>query len=59
MIKSLIFLTFVLILFSSCSKKPVNCKISPDLEKIGESAVENLENLSETNLKSGKMRCDF
>ena len=59
MIKSLIFLTFVLILFSSCSKKPVNCKILPDLEKIGESAVENLENLSETNLKSGKMRCNF
>ena len=59
MIKSLIFLTFVLILFSSCSKKSINCKISPDFEKIGESALENKENLSETNLKNGKMRCDF
>ena len=57
--KSLILLTFVLILFSSCSKKSINCKISPDLEKIGESAVENLENLSETELKSAQIQCQY
>ena len=29
------------------------------LQDYGESAVENIENLAETNLKSGKMICNF
>ena len=57
--KKAIFLLFVLVLFTSCSKKVEYCKFSPDLERIGESAVENIENLAETNLKSGKMSCNF
>tara|TARA_X000001316_G_scaffold8872_1_gene2409 strand:- start:140 stop:319 length:180 start_codon:yes stop_codon:yes gene_type:complete len=57
--KKAIFLLFVLVLFTSCSKKVEDCKFSPDLERIGESAVENIENLAETNLKSGKMICNF
>ena len=47
---------FVLI---SCSKTVENCKIRPDYEKIGESAIENKENLSETELKSAQINCKF
>mgnify|MGYP003147555079 CR=1 FL=1 len=47
---------FVLI---SCSKSVENCKIKPDLERIGESALENVENLSETEWRSANMSCDF
>jgi len=53
---------FVLVLFFfliSCSGVRQNCKISPDLERIGESALENRENLSETELRSGKVACNF
>lgn len=53
---------FVLILFFftiSCSGMRENCKIKPDLERIGESAQENLENLSETELRAMKMSCGF
>ena len=53
---------FVLILFflvSGCSKTVKNCKISPDYERIGESVVENSQNITETEYKSGKMTCDF
>ena len=53
---------FVLSLFflaSGCSKTVENCKIAPDLERIGESALENTENLSETELRAAKMSCDF
>jgi len=53
---------FVLILFflvSGCSKTVKNCKIAPDLEQIGESALKNQKNLSETELRAAKMRCDF
>jgi len=47
---------FVLV---SCSKSVENCKIKPDLERIGESALENVENLSETEWRSANMSCDF
>jgi len=57
--KSAIFCIIVLVLFTSCSRNIKNCQFSPDLERIGESAVENIENLAETNLKSGKMICNF
>jgi len=53
---------FVLLLFFfliSCSGVRENCKISPDLERIGESALENRENLSETELRSMKAACNF
>jgi len=49
---------FILIL-SGCSGKVKNCEISPDLERIGESALENQKNLSETELRAAKMLCDF
>jgi hypothetical protein len=49
---------FILIL-SGCSGKVKNCEFSPDLERIGESALENQKNLSETELRAAKMRCDF
>ena len=57
--KKAVFLVIVLVLFTSCSRNIKNCEFSPDLEKIGESAAENIENLAETNLKSGKMICNF
>ena len=53
---------FVLSLFfltTGCSKSVKNCEIKPDLERIGESAVENVENLSESEWRSAKMRCNF
>ena len=53
---------FVLILFFftiSCSGVRENCKIKPDLERIGESAMENVENLSETELRAAKIKCNY
>ena len=53
---------FVLISFflaTGCSKTVKNCEIKPDLERIGESAIENRENLSESEWRSAKMRCNF
>jgi len=53
---------FVLSLFvlaTGCSKTVKNCEIKPDLERIGESAQENLENLTETELRAMKMSCGF
>jgi len=53
---------FVLLSFflaSGCSKTVENCKIKPDLERIGESALENKENLTETELRAAKMSCNF
>jgi hypothetical protein len=53
---------FVLVLFFfliSCSGVRQNCKISPDLERIGESALENKQNLSETELRAMKAACNF
>ena len=46
-------------LATGCSKTVKNCEIKPDLERIGESAVENVENLSESEWRSAKMRCNF
>jgi len=57
--KGLIYLTFLFILFAICSGCVKSCKIRPDLEKIGDSALKNKENLTETNLKSGKVACNF
>jgi len=64
--KTLIFqrflIFFVLLSFflaSGCSKTVKNCKIAPDLERIGESALENKNNLTETELRAMKMSCGF
>jgi hypothetical protein len=54
--------TLIIILFlfcSNCSYSVKNCKISPDLERIGESALENTENLTEAELRAAKMACTF
>ena len=53
---------FVLLSFflaSGCSKTVENCKFKPDLERIGESAKQNLDNLTETDLRAMKMSCGF
>jgi len=53
---------FVLLLFflaSGCSKTVKNCEIKPDLERIGESAMENQNNLTETELRAMKLSCGF
>ena len=53
---------FVLSLFvlaTGCSKTVKNCEIKPDLERIGESVMENQNNLSETELRAMKLSCGF
>ena len=57
--KGLIYLTFLFILFTLCSGCVKSCKIRPDLEKIGDSALKNKENLTETNLQHAYMRCKY
>ena len=57
--KPLFYVIFSLILFLFCSGCVNYCHFGPDLEKISDSALENIENLTETNLKSGKMACKF
>ena len=57
--KGLIYLTFLFILFAFCSGCVKSCKIKPDLEKIGDSALKNKENLTETNLQHAYMRCKY
>jgi hypothetical protein len=54
-----VLLLFLFIFCSNCQKNVKNCEILPDLEQIGESAKENIENLRETNLKAAKLRCNF
>ena len=57
--KGLIYLTFLFFLFTLCSGCVKSCKIRPDLEKIGDSALKNKENLTETNLQHAYMRCKY
>ena len=57
--KPLFYVIFWVFLFLFCSGCVNSCKITPDLKKIGDSALENIENLTETNLRSGKMACKF
>ena len=57
--KPLFYVIFSLILFTFCSGCVNQCKIRPDLEKIGDSASKNIENLSETNLKHVNMSCNY
>ena len=53
------FVLFSFFLASGCSKTVENCKFKPDLERIGESALENKENLSETEWRSANMTCNY
>ena len=57
--KPLLYVTFSLFLFAICSGCVKTCKFTPDYEQISDSALENKENLMETNLKSGKVACNF
>jgi hypothetical protein len=52
-------LIFLFLFCSSCVKNIKDCKISPDLEQIGESVLKNKENLSKTELRSAQMRCKY
>ena len=55
----LLLVTFLLFLFAICSCVVKSCKIRPDLEKIGDSALKNKENLTETNLQHAYVRCKY
>ena len=57
--KPLLLVSFLIILFMVCSCSIKACKIRPDLEKIGDSALKNKEKLTETNLQHANVRCDF
>ena len=53
-------LSIILIFFlSGCSGKVKNCEFSPDLERIGESALENRENLAETEWRAANLSCEY
>ena len=47
---------FVLV---SCSKTVENCKIAPDYEKIGESAMDSMDDMKRINLQQLKAACNF
>jgi len=57
--KPLLLVSFSIILFMVCSCSIKSCKIRPDLEKIGDSALKNTSNLAETNLQHAIARCKF
>ena len=57
--KWLIYSTFLSFLFAICSCTVKSCKITPDLEKIGDSALKNHKNLSETNISHAQMTCNY
>jgi hypothetical protein len=57
-----VLLTFLFLFCSNCSKTLENCKIRPDLEKIGEEITESVESKREidvNNIKSVKAGCNF
>jgi len=57
--KGLIYLTFSFFLFAFCSGCVKSCKIGPDLEKIGDSALKNHKNLMEGNYKHAEINCKY
>ncbi len=67
--KSLIFLTFVLILFSSCSKNVKNCKILPKIElktvekdesdKKNNESLDKIKNLAENSETGAQISCNY
>jgi len=57
-----VLLTFLFLFCSSCQKTLENCKIRPDLEKIGEEIKESVESDREIdvdNMKSIQTSCNF
>jgi len=57
-----VLLTFLFLFCSSCQKTLENCKIRPDLEKIGEEIKESVESDREIdvdNMKSVQTSCNF
>jgi|TARA_B100000287_G_scaffold381651_1_gene386202 hypothetical protein len=56
-IKIFVILCSLFVLVSCGTVK--DCKITPDYERIGQSASENLNNLRETNLRSALASCVF
>jgi len=53
---------FVLILFFftiSCQNSVKNCKIKPNVKEIAESAIENHQNLTETEWRSADLICEY
>ena len=59
MIKITIFLTIVLLLFLSCSKKQEDCKFSPDFELKSESLSDSLDGIAQIERLQVKTRCKF
>ena len=67
--KSLIFLTFVLILFSSCSKNVKNCKILPKIElktveknesdKKDNESLDKIKKLAENSETGAQISCNY
>ena len=57
--KPLLYVTFLLFLFTICSGCVKSCKFGPDYEKIGDSALKNHKNLSETNISHAQMTCNY
>jgi len=67
--KSLIFLTFVLILFSSCSENVKNCKILPKIElktvekdesdKKNNESLDKIKNLAENSETGAQISCNY
>jgi len=55
----LLLVTFLFFLFTLCSCSIKSCKIQPNYDEIGDSALENKENLSETNLTHAIVRCEI
>jgi hypothetical protein len=49
----------LLCLFFLCSCSVKNCKIAPNYKEIGESALKNTTNLTEIEVRSGKIACDY
>ncbi len=61
-IKSVVFLLFVLFLFSGCSKNLVNCSFFPEISESGENeSVDKLNLLKTLNeaRKSFQFKCNF
>ena len=57
--KKAIFLLFVLVLFTSCSKKVEDCKFSPDFELSNESMSDSLDGIVQIEKLQAKTRCKF
>ena len=56
----LIFFVLILFFFTiSCQNSVKNCKIKPNVKEIAESAIENHQNLAETEWRSADLVCEY